>query len=449
MRTFLFIVSAALIVASIIVWKLQPPPTSDGRVVLTWVTDDNPARKGQAALYERLHPNIKINIDPVNGGVEKVIVQCLAGVGPDVFDAFDAFQLAAYVKSGVALDVTEQLHKAGVDLKRDAFPGALGTSVYAGRTYGVPTNLAADGLWYHQDLIREAGVTIPKGSWTWEQLIPIAQRLTKRGADGRITQYGLMFEWWNWRHFFTVFGARVFNQAGTKCTTDSREAIAAIQMMVDLVYKYHVSPTPVEESSIATQGGFGSGYISLLAAKRGAMAIGGRWWLGQLRGMKGLELGVAESPIGSIHASHAYGRGMLVNKQSDHLAEALKFQRFLSSDAYLNLVNDQADGAGAFLKSDETPRFLFNPNYPTERSNDVWLRIMKMGVGDEVSPFVDTNTVSRLIQTQIDLVQTGQKSPTEAMRAAAKNINEAIAKAVSEDPSLTEKYNLVNLEPVR
>ncbi len=433
-----------MLAASILVWKLQPPPTSDGRVVLTWVTDDNPARKGQAALYEKLHPNIKINIDPVNGGVEKVIVQCLAGVGPDVFDAFDAFQLAAYVKSGVALDVTDRLQKDGIELNKDAFPGVLGTSVYGGRTYGVPTNIAADGIWYHKDLLREAGVGLPRGAWTWQQLIPIAQRLTKRGPEGRITQYGLMFEWWNWRHFFTIFGAHVFNPSGTMCDTDSPKAIAAIQMMVDLVYKYHVSPTPVEESSMATQGGFGSGYISLLAAKRGAMAVGGRWWLGELRSVKGLELGVVESPTEKVHASHAYGRGMLVNKHSDHLRESLAFQEYLSSDAYLSLVNDQADGAGAFVRADETSKFLFNPQHPSEKSNDVWLRIMKMGVGDEVSPFVDSSTVARLIQVQIDLVQTGQKSPSIAMKDASKNINDAIQKSISEDPGLAEKFEAAN-----
>src|SRR5471030_3071243 len=115
LRTFLFVSIVTLFVASILVWKLQPPSTAEGRIVLTWVSDDNPARKAQAELFEKLHPNIKVNIDPANSGVEKVIVQCLAGVGPDVFYAADAFQLAAYAKSGVAMDVTDELRKSGID----------------------------------------------------------------------------------------------------------------------------------------------------------------------------------------------------------------------------------------------------------------------------------------------------------------------------------------------
>ena len=440
MRTFLFASVATLILASVLVWMAQPSPTTDGRIVLTWVSDYNPARKAQAELFEKIHPNIKVNIDPDNSGVEKVIVQSLAGAGPDVFDAEDTFELPAYVKSGVALDVTDELRAHGINLDTQVFPGVLGTSVYEHRWYGIPTNVAADGLWFHKDLLRADHTELPKGTWSWDQLIPIAEKLTKRGTDGRVERYGLLFEWWNWRHFFAGFGARVFNENGTRCSADSPYAIAAIQMMFDLVYKYHVSPTPVEETSMATTGGFGSGYISLFTAKRGAMAIGGRWWLSQMRDSKDLQLGVAESPVGGFHAYHCYGRGMLVNKHSKHLKEALELQRFLASDPYLDLINEQADGEAAFRRADEKPSFLFNPRYPTEKDNAVWLKITDMGVGDDSSPYVDTSLVTTLIKNQLDLVQTGQKSPSAAMKAAAANVNAAIAKAITEDPTLRARY---------
>jgi multiple sugar transport system substrate-binding protein len=439
-RTFLVVVTATLLVASILVWKMQPPSMVDGRVVLTWVSDDNPARKAQAELFEKLHPNIKLNIDPGNSGVEKVIIQSLAGVGPDVFDAASAFELSAYAKSGIALDVTDELKKSGIDLPSQTFPAVLGTSIYDGHTYGIPTNVAADGVWFHADLLRQEGIAIPKAPWRWEQLIPLAQKLTKRGPDGKIERYGLLFEWWNCRHFFCGFGARVFNENGTRCAVDSPFAIAAVQMMFDLVYKYHVSPTPVEETSMAAQGGFGSGYISIFSAKRGAMSIGGRWWLAQLRQAKGLDLRVVESPFGRFRQSHCYGRGLLVNKNSPHRAQALEFQKFLASDAYLDLINDQADGAAAFRRAETKPSFLFNPHYPMERDNAEWLKITEIGVGDDVSPYVDNNTVGRLIQVQLDLVQAGQKSPTAAMKDAATNINLAIAKSITEDASLGARY---------
>ncbi len=405
------------------------------------MSDDNPARQAQAALFEKLHPNLVVNIDPANSGIEKVIVQSMGGVGPDVFDAQDAFQLAAYVKSGVALDVTDDLHSHGIDLAGQCLPGVLPQCIYDGRTYGVPDNIAADGIWYHADLLRDAGVALPPTPWRWSQIIPIAEKLTVRGKDGHIERYGLLFEWWSWRDFFCSFGATVFSRDGTRCIVDSPGAVAAIQLMYDLVYMYHVTPTPVEETSMAASGGFGSGYITIFAAKRGAMAVGGRWWLEQLRAVKDLDLRVVEAPYGTVRASHAYGRGLLVNKESKHLAEALEFQRFLASDPYLKLIDDQADGIAAFRRVLHQPDYLYNPQYPKERDNAVWLRITEEGVGDDISPYVDASTVTRLMQVQLDLVQAGQKSPVAGMKDAAANINAAIAKSISEDPSLAERYN--------
>ena len=131
---------------------------------------------------------------------------------------------------------------------------------------------------------------------------------------------------------------------------------------------------------------------------------------------------------------------MLVNKNSTHLAEAQELQRFLASDTYLDLVNDQADSLAAFKKADEKPSFLFNPKFPNEKFNATWLHITELGLPDETSPYVDSSTVGRLIQAQLDLVQAGQKSAKEAMKSAAANIKEAIAKSLSEDPSLAQQY---------
>ena len=440
-RKFLLASFALLLTASVAVWLLQPPQSADGQTVLIWVSDENPARQQQARLFEKLHPNIKVVIDPVNAGPDKVIVQSMAGVGPDVFDAMDCFQVAAFAKSGIALDVTDELKKDGIDVQTETFSGGLASSIYDGRTYGIPTNIAADGIWADEDALKAAGIVLPSGGWTWDQFIPIAQRLTLRDTDGRIRRYGFLFDWSNWRHFFCGFGARVFNENGTRSSVDSPYAVAAVQLMFDLVHKYHVSPTPIEQTSMATEGGFGSGFISLFAAKRGALALGGRWWLSELRKAKDLNLRVFESPFGLFRRSHGYGRSLLVNRNSKHMAEALELQRFMASDPYLDLINDQADGLASFLRANRKPSFQFNPKFPKERDNEVWLHITERGVGDDTSPFIDMSTVSGVIQVQLDMVQSGQKTPADAMKDAAASINGEIARAITEDPQLRARYN--------
>src|SRR5207237_10773923 len=161
------------------------------------------------------------------------------------------------------------------------WPAVHPDCVLDGRVYGHPTNAAANGIWFHKDLIARAGVRIPNGPWTWDELVPIAKKLTIRDADGRVTQYGLLIDWLpNYIQFIMQWGGRMYTADGTRCVIDSPECVAAMQFMVDLIYKHHVSPSPGEEEAMSSAGGWGGGSgssITFFGAKIGAMAMGGRW----------------------------------------------------------------------------------------------------------------------------------------------------------------------------
>jgi multiple sugar transport system substrate-binding protein len=437
--TFAFIFFG-LMLLSFVVWEFQPPATVAGKVVLTRVSDSNPVRQKQIDLFNSLYPKLDLTLDPTAGDIQKVIVQSLGGVGPDVFDCFDPFQLSAYVQSGIALDLTDEFAKRGINLQKDVFPGILPTAIYQGRVYGMPTNIAADGIWFHRDLLKEIGVPPHKGPWHWDEFIPIAQKLTQRDAQGHPIRYGFLFEWWDWEHFFKGFGAKVYTADGTRCIVDSPQAIAAIQLMHDLVYKYRVSSTPVEESTMATAGGFGSGSISVFGAKHAAMALGGRYWLAELRKYRDIDIGVMESPFATVRQFTLHGRSVLINSASPHRQEAMDALFYMAGPEYNNLVNDQADGIGAFRKYTDTPRFLFNKDYPKETDNEVWRQITEFTIGDESSPFSNGQVVGTVMTEQLDLVKADQKTPAQAMHDAAREINEDIQKNLKGDPGLAEKY---------
>jgi multiple sugar transport system substrate-binding protein len=444
LRTFFFALLGALLLLSVVVWKLQPPISIAGKTKLIRVSDNNPLRQAQIDLFNKLNPTLDLQLDPSDNGVDKVIVQSMGGVGPDLFDCFSPLQLSAYVQSDIAMDLTGELKKRGIDITKDCFPGMLTTCIYQGRVYGVPTNIAADGIWLHKDLLAAAGIPVHKGPWTWAEFIPLAQKLTKRDATGKPLCYGFYFDWWNFAHFFKGFGAHIYSADGTHCVVDSPQAIAAVQLMHDLVYKYKVSSSPVEEASMSTAGGFGSGSVSVFAEKHAATALGGRWWLATLRGYKGLETGVMESPYGTVRDFHAYGRCTLINKESPHKEDALKYILYMAGPEYNNLVNDQADGICVFKKYTHSNRFLLNPQYPKETDNAIWLDIAAHSTGDETSPFISGQVVNDLITEQLDLVKADQKAPADAMRDAAANINEQIKKNIQEDPALADKYKAVS-----
>lgn len=429
-----------LAILSLVAWAIQPRPVADGRIILTWVSDDNPARREQIALFNRLHPEYCVELDPANSGSEKVIVQAIGGVGPDLFDCYDGFQLSAYVKSGIAWDVTDELAKAGIDVARDAWPAAFPNALYEGRTYGFPTNAGCNAIWFNKDIFDRCGEPYPKGSWTWAEFIGVARRLTVQEEGGRVRHFGFLCDWWNWPQFVSQWGGRLYSEDGTRCVADSPEACAGIQLMQDLIYKHRVMPSPVEEAAIATAGGWGSGTITFFGAGKGAMALGGRWWLCTLRQYPNLRLGAVESPHGPYRVFRGYGRATCINKNSPRREAALEFLKYMAGKDYNDLINHQADALAPVIRYCFTPEFLHDPEYPAEDFNAVWRDIMKVAVPDQISPFVNGNVAGRIFEKQLDLVKNGQKTGAEAMGAAARRINEEVAKAIELDPSLRVRY---------
>jgi len=438
MRAFFVAAFGALMLLSLVAWRIEPRSPA-GKTPLVWVSDDNPARRGQIALFNKLHPEYDLRLDP-GSGMEKVILQCLAGVGPDLFDAYGPSQLDSYVRSGAAWDVTDELAKRGIDQAREVWPAALATTVRDGRVYAFPTNIAVDAIWINKDLFDAAGDPYPKGPWTWDAFLRVAQRLTLRDDRGRIKQFGFLCDWWYWPQFVMQWGGRIYSPDGARCVVDSPEAIAAVQFMHDLMYKYHVMPTPVDEASMATQGGWGSGTISYFGTGRGAMAMGGRWWLCTLRDYGRLNLGVVESPYAKRRILRSYTRATLVNRYSPRREQALDFLVYEAGKAYNDLINRQADAVAAVIRYNYTPEFLHNPEHPEEDYNEVWREVVKYGRPDDWSPFINGQTATRILDKQMDLVKNDQKPVPEALRDAARLVNEEIAKTLDMDPSLRLKY---------
>src|SRR5262245_35682102 len=110
MKRFFAAALAVLSALSVIAWAIRPRPPRDGKTHLVWMADDAPARREQLALFSQLNPDCAVSLDPsMPDMASKVVIQCLAGVGPDLLCAFDGFQVLGFVRSGIAWDVTDQL----------------------------------------------------------------------------------------------------------------------------------------------------------------------------------------------------------------------------------------------------------------------------------------------------------------------------------------------------
>jgi len=438
-KTFLAVLSG-LVLMSVVAWCIQRDRVKTDKLVLVWVTDDNPTRREQIDTFNSLHPKYKLRLDPANSDISKVIVQSIAGVGPDMFDCHNSFELSCFVRAGIAWDITNELAHAGIDTDKSIWSVTQPFIRHNGRIYGFPANATVQGLWFNKEAFDRQRIPYPEGPWTWEQFLPLAKRLTLRDPNGRVTQYGFFCDTGEWATFVYQWGGRIFSEDGTRCVIDSPQAVAGIQFMMDLIYKHHVSPSPTEQSAMATQGGWGSGIISQFASQKAAMAMGERWWLCTLRTYKGLRLGAVEAPHGKVRVFLGAARSTVINRRGPRRRECLDFIRYISGERFNNLVNNQADALSAVRKYCYTPEFLRNPEHPEEDYNAVWRDAMKFAVCRDSSPFVDDYTVYRIIELQLDLVKNGRKTVAESMIAAARQIREKMQENLAEDPVLRARY---------
>ena len=435
-----------LILLSVIAWILWDGRDPDA---LVWSTDVHPTRDVQVALFEKMNPGIKVAIDPTQQDLMKTIVQCTGGVGPDLFSANLGAHLSSYVKAGVALDITDYLKEWGIDFDNDIWKGVYNTCAYEGRIYGIPNNAAVDGLWYNKDIFDAAGLKYPSGDWTWDDFLKIAPKLVQRDDEGKITQFAIGINWKiHWQQFVAQWGGNIYSKDGTKCTLDSPEVIAAIQFMYDLVYKYRVAPTALEEAGMVSTGGWGGRDTrTFFCSGRYATALGGRWWLLALRDYPDLKYDFTESPHGKYKVFYSYGKSTIINSNSKHINEALCFLKFLLSPEYNELLNVQGDAVGPMIEYCKlTPKQADNPFL---QDMPRWNEIMKYGIPEEVSPFVNGTIAMRIIEKQIEQVRRNLKTPEKAMEDATRLVNVEIKKTLKYDYILRERYEKLTGGKVR
>ena len=448
MKALFFGVLAGLLVFSGYMFATVPKVELHGRTPIFWSTDLNPMRDEQVALFNQLHPNTLLGIDPNNGAKEKVIVQARGGVGPDVFDFWGKPSFDAYVDSGVALDLTDELKRRGIDFKKSVWPLAYPWTIRDGHVYSIPANVGTDAIWFHKDLFDKAGLPYPKQSWTVPQWIEVAKKLTVKDASGKVTQFGMLVDFGGtYNLFLGSFGGKYWSHGGTKCELNSPESIACLTMVHDLLYKDKVAPTPQDETSIASGGGWGgsAGPMAYFRRKAGAMAIGGRWWLAQLRDdikLKQYRLGSVTLPIAKYDRFSGNGtRAVMVNALSPHRKEALDFAMYLMQPPYNHLLNEQADALAGVKSAAYSADYANNPRDPGQDFHLAFRQQIEKGFLLETSPFLGQSDFELYLNRQLDLVKLNMKSPADAMRDADRDITEAMHRWVDRIPGLKEKFN--------
>lgn len=132
------------------------------------------------------------------------------------------------------------------------YPAFMENSQTGGKTWGIPFQRSTIVLYWNKEAFKEVGLDPEKPPQTWDEMTALAQKLTKRDANGNVTQWGVQipssgFPYWLFQGLTTPAGAVLMNPAGTEVYFDKPEVTTALQYWIDLATKHKVHPPGIVE----------------------------------------------------------------------------------------------------------------------------------------------------------------------------------------------------------
>jgi len=203
---------------------------------------------------------------------QKLTAAFVAGEAPDVFVLHTA-EIPQFAELGILRTSDDMFDTNGGTLPFKDFAGIQATK-YKDKYYGVLFDNHGFGTWVNLNLFKTAGVDentpAPKNA---DEFIKLATKLTL-DANGKhpddpafdvknVTQWGTAIDWARvqFESFLPQFGGTLISEDGKKVTINGEGGKAALQFMVDMIYKYHIAPDP---SAVNGYNGFQAGKIAIM-----------------------------------------------------------------------------------------------------------------------------------------------------------------------------------------
>ncbi len=205
----------------------------------------NKFRSEESKKFERENPNVIVKYEPIAGGnyKSKLLTQIASNTAPDMFFVPD---LSTYISKNALVNLT-QWYEEDKEYFKDIYPVLIDAHLWNGGLYALPGNCSVDILYYNKKLFDEKGLGYPDETWTWQDFLEAAQKLTIRDEKSGITQYGSIPSTGtsaDWLSLILQNGGKIWNKDKTKCIINSPESIEALEFWKDFYAKYKVAPTP-------------------------------------------------------------------------------------------------------------------------------------------------------------------------------------------------------------
>ncbi len=400
--------------------------------LMTMETDPNSVAALKQAIEEFQKGRPDVTIQPEFLGwsdiFKRLVAARAAGEPPDVVMIFES-QVSVLVDQDFLTPVDDVVEQIG---KADFFPNVLRGFVYKGRTWGVPSILTVDVMWYRKDVYQRHGLEVPE---TWADLVR-----NVKAAHRPPEMYGIAFPvatslatddmtahsriWTN--------GGTLFDGSG-KVALETPAVVEAMEHVRELA-KY----TPPGIGSYAHLELINSYVTGKLAHTQYGMRILAHLQrhAPDLMSVTGAFLLPKGPRPGGRHVSHLWVKGWAIPKGARQPEAAKAFVRFLETgDRQVRWLHSVPVHNWPARKSTATnPAFLDHPLMRTPLGQDAF-RILQKAIEHGVFPTLETGTFNpqmpkvleaRILSRLVQRVVVGGVPPAEAVTMAAGEIRAVV-----------------------
>lgn len=223
------------------------------RVVSVTDPGENEIRQEIARMFEKLHPDIKVQLLPVSDRVTEQLVRIAGGDPPDVL-YLNPFFFRSFVRQSILLDLTPYVRRDGLDTSKlySSFVQQLQDD---GKLYAMPFEVTSIAMLYNQSAFDEVGLPLlptkwNDDRWNWKALVEYGRKLTRdRNGDNKIDQWaiGLVLGALDQITYPFVFqnGGKIFDDKTNRFLLNSKESVEALQWIADLINKEKIARAPI------------------------------------------------------------------------------------------------------------------------------------------------------------------------------------------------------------
>ncbi|MBI4282942.1 MAG: sugar ABC transporter substrate-binding protein [Chloroflexi bacterium] len=381
-------------------------------------------RSEESKKFEVENPDVLVKYEPIPGGAydSKLLTQIASNTAPDMFFAVD---LNTYISKNTLVDLTEW-YQEDKEYFKDIYPGLIEANLWNGRLYALPGNCDVDILYYNKKLFDDKRLNYPDETWTWQDFLETAKKLTIRDDSGRVVQYGCITSS-DWLSLILQNGGRIWNEDRTKCIINSPEAKEAVEFWKDFYARYKVSPTPLE---IREQGG-----VEPFIMGRAAMYWGNSWEVSIFKikgGAGGLDWDATLIPapegkqrfIGLRYLSLGIWSG------SKHPRLAYELAKFMIKPERIKFLVEVGDSLPIRPRGEDMDYYLKDPNRP-EKAKEAMLKAVSLSksyyrtVVNRSVPYMEQLNI---IGENMEKFSIGDTSAEEALQLIESRLNKFLVK---------------------